>query len=140
MSEESTTPDLVGRLHRVFEAGNRGDVDALVAFYTADVVLEAAGTGLRFEGRAAVRRFYEDWFSLYEDFDSELQEALDLGNGVGFSVLRSQGRPFGSTASAEQRSAWVSTWVEDMIPLVTIYTDIDAGRAAAERLAKAGGR
>jgi ketosteroid isomerase-like protein len=136
MPEKSTTPDLVELLRRAFEAGNRGDLDALMGFYTADVVLEAAGTGLSFEGRAAVRRFYEDWFSVYKDFESELEEALDLGNGVGFSVLRSRGRPVGSTASAEQCSAWVSTWVEDVIPLVTVYTDIDEARAAAERLAE----
>jgi ketosteroid isomerase-like protein len=136
MSEESTTPDLVEPLRHLFEAGSRGDLDALMGFYGPDVVLEVSGTGLSFEGRTALRRFYEDWFSLYEEFESELEEALDLGNGVGFSVLRQQGRPVGSSAHSQQRGAWVSTWVDDMIVRVTVYTNIDEARSAAERLAE----
>ena len=139
MSEESTTRDLVELLRHLFEAGSRRDLDALMGFYGPDVILEISGTGLSFEGPTALRRFYEDWFSLYDEFESELEEALDLGNGVGLSVLRQQGRPVGSTARSQQRGAWVSTWVDHRIVRVTVYTDIDEARAAAERLAESRG-
>jgi hypothetical protein len=35
----------------------------------------------------------------------------------------------------QRREAYVLEWVEDMTRRVTVYTDIEEGRAAAERLA-----
>ena len=135
MSEESTTPDLLELGRRIFDAGRRADVDALMGFYRADVVIEMSDAALTFEGPTEIRRFYEDFFGLWEDLVSELEELLDLGNGVTFSVIHNRGRPVGSTAEAQQRLAWVATWQEYKITRVEIYVDIDEARAAAERLA-----
>ncbi len=134
MSEESTAPDLVELGQRVFDAGRRADVDAIIGFYSPDVILE--GAGLTFEGLTEIRRFYEDFFELWEDLVSELEELRDLGGGVTFSVIRNRGRAVGSTAEAQQRAARVSTWDECKIARVDIYTEIDEARAAAERLAQ----
>jgi len=136
MPEESTTPDLLELGRRIFDAGRRADVDGLVGFYRSDVVIEMSDAALMFEGSTEIRRFYEDFFGLWEDLVSELEELLDLGNGVTFSVIHHRGRPVGSTAEAQQRLAWVATWQEYKITRVAIYVDIDDGRAIAERLAK----
>jgi ketosteroid isomerase-like protein len=136
MPEESTTPDL-GELGRgLFDAGRRADVDGLMGFYRPDVILEMPEAGLTFEGLTEIRRFYEDFFDLWDDLVSELDELLDLGNGVALAVIHNHGRPVGSTAEAQQRAAWVSTWEGRKITRIDIYTDIDEARAAAERLAE----
>jgi hypothetical protein len=38
MPEESTTPDLVELVRETVEAGDRGDVDALLTFYAPDAI------------------------------------------------------------------------------------------------------
>jgi len=136
MPEESTTPDLLELGRRVFDAGRRVDLDGLMGFYRSDIVLEASTVGLTFEGLTEIRRFYVDFFGLWEDLVSELEELLDLGNGVTFSVISNRGRPVGSGAEAQQRVAWVAMWEESKIARVDVYIDVDEGRAAAERLAQ----
>src|ERR1043166_1362366 len=97
MSEESTTPDLVELGSRHLEAAIRRDLDAMLSFYASDAVLEnAEGLGT-FEGKAAIRGFWQDWLASYEEFWVEREEVLDLGYGVVFSVLLTRGRPVGSS-------------------------------------------
>lgn len=136
MPQEPQTPDLVALMRQVFEAGRRADVDALMDFYAPDVILEVPDAGLTFDGPQAVRGFYDDFFGLWEGFTSELEETLDLGHGVGLTVIRNHGRPIGSSAEAQQRAAWVSAWVHRRINRVEIYVDVDLARSAAERLAE----
>ena len=136
MCEESTTPDLSDVWRRAIEAGNSRNVDSLMSFYAPDAVWEAM-TGLgTHEGTAEIRRFFEDWLDAYEEFDVELEEALDLGNGVAFGVVVQRGRPVGSTGSVQLRYATTSIWVDGMIARQTNDIDIDEARAAAERLAQ----
>lgn len=66
----------------------------------------------------------------------ELEEALDLGNGVTLLVNRQVARPVGSAAYVRIREAHVIEWIEGMVVRLTVYNDIDEGRAAAERLAE----
>jgi len=137
MSEESTTPDLVDRQKRLTEAGNRRDLDAMIAFYAPDGVYDMSPVGMGvFEGQAAARGFIEDWWASYEEHEFEAEETLDLGNGVGFRVLIQKGRPVGSSGEVELRYATVSVWEDGKIARITNYTDIDQARAAAERLAE----
>jgi ketosteroid isomerase-like protein len=135
MREESTTPDLLDALRRAIEAANSRDLDALTSFYAPDAVWEVAGLGTH-EGTAEIRRFFEDWFDAYEEFEVELQETLDLGNGVAFAVVVQRGRPVGSTGRVQLRYATTSIWVDGMIALQTNHSDSDEARAAAERLAE----
>ena len=135
--EESTTPDLVERQKRLTEAGNRRDLDAMMAFYAPDGVYDMSPVGMGvFEGQAAARGFIEDWWASYEEHEFEAEEILDLGNGVGFRVLIQKGRPVGSSGEVELRYATVSVWEDGKIARITNYTDIDQARAAAERLAE----
>jgi ketosteroid isomerase-like protein len=136
MSEEPATLDLVELMGRFLEAGNRRDFDVITTFCAPDAVWESMGMATSFEGIAAIRGFFEDFIAAYEDYRVEPEEILDLGNGITFSVIFQQGRPVGSAAHVQMRFAGVTTWVDGLIERNTNYTDIDEGRAAAERLAR----
>jgi ketosteroid isomerase-like protein len=137
MPEQSTTPDLVELTRGYFEAASRRDLDAVMRFFAPDAVWETVSLGASFEGVAAIRNFFEDWLGAYEEFEMEMDEALDLGNGVVFAVTRLAARPAGSAGSALMRRRPLAfIWVEGLVARVTAYADsIDEGRAAAERLA-----
>jgi ketosteroid isomerase-like protein len=136
MSDESTTPDLVELTRRQLEAANRHDLDAVLRSYAPDCVWEM-GMGTR-EGVAAIRALLEEWFGSYEEFEMEVEEILDLGNGVGFTVFRQRGRPVGSSGHVQMRFASVTERREGLVAWVRQYTetDIEKARAAAERLAE----
>jgi ketosteroid isomerase-like protein len=135
MSEESTTPDLVELVRGHLAALERHDFDATTNLYAPDAVLTSHGIGA-FEGRAAIRGFYEDWFTSYEDITAEIEGALDLDNGVGFFVTVLRGCHAGSSAPVRLRYASVITVDDGLIVRSTNYLDIDQARAAAERLAE----
>ncbi len=139
MAEESTTPDLVALSRGLFEAANRGDLDAVMSFYAPDAVWESPPLGTRFEGLPAIRGFHEDWLSAYDEFRAEPEEIVDLGYGVIVTIVRQDGRPAGSTGHVQTRMAVISELVDGKIVRVIVYHDIDEGRAAAERLAKSKG-
>jgi len=132
--EESTTPDPVELARRFFAAVNRRDVDAVEHFYAPDAVLRGAEIGT-IVGPAAIRSFFEDMLSRYDEFHGELEEISALGNGVGFLVTGCVARPVGSDEEVQLRLASVLVGTESVIEQQTNYIDIDEGRAAAERLA-----
>jgi hypothetical protein len=137
MSEESTTPDLVERTRRGFDAGSRRDVEAVMSDYGAESVWDMSPLGLGvYGGQVAIRRFLEDWWGSYREYRNQVEEILDLGNGVIFSVVRIEGRLVGSDAYTHARYAGIAEWVEGVVGRTTNYTDIDEARAAAERLAQ----
>jgi ketosteroid isomerase-like protein len=139
MTEESTTPDLVGITRRTFEAASRRDADALLSFFAPDAVWDLSSAGIgRFEGAAAIRGFLDDWFAAYEDYTTEPDEVLDLGNGVVSAVTRQYARLSGSADGAQVREVWayVYVWVDGLITQLASYQDADEARAAAERLAE----
>src|SRR5438874_2093638 len=108
--------------------------------YDHDVVFDVSAAGLGcYEGLAAVRDFFEDWLGAYEEFEFELEQILDLGNGVVFAVVRQNARPVGSTGYVQMHHANVGLWVEGLLVRITHYNDIDEARAAAERLAESRG-
>jgi ketosteroid isomerase-like protein len=136
VSEESTKPDPLEVTRRGFEALNRRDADAIANLYAPDAVwdFEAWGIGT-FEGRPAIRGFYEDWWASYEEYRAERDETLDLGQGLLFVAYRERARPTGSDAHLEWRRAYVVLIRNGLVESMTMYVDIDEGRAAAERLA-----
>src|SRR5947208_10514916 len=129
MSQESTTPDLVERARCAYESFSRRDLDAVMRFWGPDSVWDMSQTGIGvYEGREAIHRFFEEWFSAYEEYEFELEQILDLGNGVVFAVTRQKGRPVGSTGYVEMHQANVGVWVEGLVVRVTHYNDIDQAR------------
>ena len=137
MSDESTTPDSFKSMRRTMVAYSRGDFDAQMSFYAPDAVLDMSARGLGiFEGRAAIRGFWEDYYRSFDDLKFELEEAVDLGNGVMFAVVRQGARPARSGARVQTREAWISVWDGGVFLQGSSYGDIDEARAAAERLAE----
>jgi ketosteroid isomerase-like protein len=135
--EESATPDLVELAQSSFEAINRGDFDAFMSFWGPDPVSYTSAAGLgTFEGRGAVRGFFEDWISSYEEFEVVAGEIVGLGNGVTYAILRQEGRPAGSSGEVRFRFASVGRWVNGLAVRVRNYVDLDQARAAAQRLAE----
>jgi ketosteroid isomerase-like protein len=137
MSAESTARDLVELVRKQLDAVNRRDADALASFAAPDVVYDTSPSGFGvYEGQEAVGAFIEGYWDLFEELRFELEEVVDLGNGVTFAVNRQHARPVGSTAHVQTREAHVTEWAEGKVKRVTVYIDIDEARTAAERLAE----
>ena len=137
MPEKSTTPDMLATTRRSNDAIIRRDFDAVIAIFWPDAALDTSPVGMGvFQGREAIRGFYEDWFGSYEDFGQVIGEARDLGSDVGLAVYLQRGRPAGSSRFVELRYAGVGIWRDGLIERLKLYTDIDEARAAAERLAQ----
>ncbi len=133
MSEESTTPDLVGLVRMQLEALNRRDLDGVMSSVAEDGVLD--GRADLIEGRAAIRGFLDEWFGAYDELDYELEEVRDLGNGIVFAVVIQNGRLVGSAGHLRQREGWVFVWVRGLIARLRT-SEVAEARAAAERLAE----
>jgi ketosteroid isomerase-like protein len=129
MSQENV--DLV---REQLEALDRRDIDGVMNSVADDTVLDGRFE-IGFEGRAAIRRFLEDWFRAWEELDFELEEVSDLGGGVVFAVVIQDGRPVGGDGRVRQREGWVYLWVGGSIARLTT-SEVDQARAAAERLAE----
>ncbi len=131
--EKSTTPDLIELVRRSLEAESP---EATISFYAPDAVWDASPWGMGvFEGREAVRGFFEDWAGSYTDMEWKAEEIRDLGHGLIFAVILQKGRLVGGSGFVQLRYASVAEWSDGLIKRNTTYTDIDEGRAAAERLA-----
>jgi hypothetical protein len=94
--------------------------------------------GSRFEGLAAIRGLIEDWLGAFEEFEIDLEEVLDLGNGVVLVVAREDALPVGSAGRAglPEAFAYVVVWAGETIKYVAAYGDVEEGRIAAERVAE----
>ena len=135
--EESTTPDLEELIRGSVEAVNERDYDRAMTIFASGVVWDTSPIGLgAYEGREAVRAFFEDWIGTFEEWEVELEEFCDLGNGVVFYVQVHSGRPAGGTGFLELRHGYTATWADGLIEAVVVQADIDEARAAAERLAQ----
>ena len=136
MPDESTTPDLAELVRTQLEALTRNDLDAALRFYAPDCVVEQEMGTL--EGVSAFRAFLEEWLGSCEEIEWELEEVLDLGNVVGFVVIRLDSRPVGSSGHVQMRFGSVNARTEGLVVWIRHYTetDIEKARAAAERLAQ----
>jgi len=136
MPEEDTAPDLLELVAKQLDAVNRRDAEALASLAAPDVVYDTSPSGFGvYEGQEAVGAFITGYWDLFEELRFELEEALEMGNGVTFSVNRQYARPVGSSAQVEAREAHLTEWLDGKIERVTVYIDIDEARAAGERLA-----
>jgi len=137
MAEESTTPDLVALTRQLFDAASSGDVDALMQFYAPDAVWET--TLVTLDGSAAIRERLEEWLGAFDELEFELEEILDLGDGVTLTVVNQRARPAGSGSSGgymQRQEALIGVWEQGRVTHATTYLDIDEAHAAAERLAE----
>jgi ketosteroid isomerase-like protein len=137
MSEGSTTPDLIELWRRRVDAVARGDIDAMTSFFAPDAIWDSSPMGLEvYEGRPAIRRFFQDWWGAYEASEVKAEQILDLGHGITLAVLVFNARLVGSGGDVRLRYAAVTEWGDGVVLRDTNYSDIDEARAAAERLAE----
>jgi ketosteroid isomerase-like protein len=136
MQQQSLKTSALDLTRQSFEAADSGDFDRMIAFYGADSVFDMAPWGLgTYAGLAAIRGFFEDWIGAFDEFEMKVEEIVDLGNGLTFTVARQIARPAGSKNSLDLRHGAVAQWAAGVLVRVTNYPDIDEARAAAERLA-----
>ncbi len=93
MLEESATPDLVERTRSLWEAASRRDYDAIFAFFGPAPVWET--TLVTLDGSAAIRERLEEWYGAFDELEFELEEVLDLGDGITLTVVNQRPRPAG---------------------------------------------
>ena len=140
MAEEPTTFDLAELARRFCECLERRDYDAALGFFDLNPTWDMSEMGMGiFEGRVPVRGLLEDWNGSYDEWEIELENLLDLGNGVVYAVVMERARPTGSTGRVPLRYAAVVVFAENLIAGAKTYADIDEARAAGERFAKARG-
>ena len=136
MSEDSARLDVLEISRQTREAISQGDIDTAMGFFATDAVYDLSAGGLgAFEGIEAIRSFLEDWHRSWEDYRFEEVELLDLGHGVGLSVMRESGRLAGGRGRVDLLAAQVAICANGKVEWMKAYTDADEARAAAERLA-----
>jgi hypothetical protein len=138
MSEEATIPDLAELTERVYGFLNARDFDSVVANFGPTSAWDVSRWGLgTHTGLDAIRLFLHDWFGSMDEYEVQIEELHDLGNGVVSGVVLQTGHSPGSHGLLRVRSAPVFLWVDGRIAQVTLYPDIEQGHAAAEQLAGA---
>jgi ketosteroid isomerase-like protein len=127
---------LAERSRLLFAAASRRDLDTLMSFYAPDAVWET--TLVTLDGSAAIQERLEEWFGAFDELEFELEEILDLGNGVTFTLVNQRARPTGSSSGGyiQRQEALIGVWHEGRVTRVTTFLDIDEARSAAERLAE----
>jgi uncharacterized protein (TIGR02246 family) len=134
MPEESTTAAPVELVRHLLDALSCMDDDAFVRCFAPDAVF-LTGVG-RFEGRDAIRGYFEDFKSSYDEQSYASDQVHDLGNGVAWFSAVVTVRLRGVSADVHLRFAVVVTHAGGLVSQWTDYATIDKARATAERLAK----
>jgi len=136
MDREPATSGSVELTRRVYASLNRRDFAAVAAMFAPLAVWDISRWGLGAHGgRKAISRFLEDWFGSLEAYEVQIEEMHDLGGGVVYAVVLKIGRRPGSRGHIRVRSAPVYEWEHELIGKLTIYPDIEEGRAAAAEAA-----
>jgi hypothetical protein len=108
-----------------------------MGFFGPEPVWET--TLVTLDGSAAIHERLEEWFGAFDELEFELEEILELGNGVTLTVVNQRARPAGSSSSGgymQRQEALIGVWEQGMVTHATTYLDIDEARAAAEHLAE----
>jgi len=128
--------ELLAKTRAVYEALNRRDFDAVVDAFGETSTWDVSRWGLgTHAGFVAIRRFLEDWFGSLDDYEVQIEEMQALGGGVVQAVVTQVARQAGGRGVLRVRSAPVFVWVGGRIAAVTLYPDVNEGRAAGLRAA-----
>jgi ketosteroid isomerase-like protein len=94
--------------YRSIDAANRRDLDAFLALMDDDVEavsrIVAMEGGLR--GHDGIRRWWEEWFAAFPDYDIEVEEVSDFGS-VTIAAMRALGHGAGSEVPFED-TVWLA--------------------------------
>lgn len=137
MPEESTPPDLVEMIRRVFETFARGDLEASASFFAPDAVWDGLDVAI---GRERIQGLWEDYARSLGDLQIQLEEVVEYGHGVLLAVTSHSAHPQASEYQVRGREAYVYECSNGLIDHVVAFPgDIDEARAAAKRLADSTG-
>ena len=110
MSEEN-----VELAHRAFDAFNRRDFDAFLAFMDPDVELKARFMEVEgiasFRGHSGVREWWEALLAIFPDFRVDVINVRDFGDGV-IVAVRVHGHGLDSGVPIEEK-LWMASRVRD---------------------------
>jgi ketosteroid isomerase-like protein len=84
--------------YQAFDAMNRHDLDGFLALMNDDVeaVSSLAAMEGGYRGHAGIRRWWQNLFDVFPDFNVEVVDVRDLGEGSTFATLRRRGHGAGS--------------------------------------------
>jgi ketosteroid isomerase-like protein len=106
MSQEN-----VEMVQSIVEAWNRGDYSVVLASVDPGIAVEAALGGTfdgTYQGPAEAQRFLEDFWRNFEQFHTDIEEYIPVGDSVVFAAhLRGKGK--GSGVEVEMRNWQVCT-------------------------------
>ena len=130
MSEKNA--ELVRRAMRAF---NQRDIEGIGALTHPEAEIELFGgfadlMGKRFQGTDGVRRFYSDWFRIFETMQVEIERSLEAGDQL-VTLTRLEATVKGSDAPVELLSAVVFGFKDGRINHVGFYYDRDEALEAA---------
>ncbi len=129
------TPGPVELTRGAYDALNRQDFDAVMELFGPASVWDVSRWGLgTHRGRDAIRRFLNDWFGSLDEYEVRVEDLLDVGEGVVSAVVLQTGHG-GGRGYIRLRSAPVYVWLAGQIGRLTVYTEIEEGRAAARQAA-----
>jgi len=83
------------------------------------------------QGRDEKRAFFEEWLAAYDQYQQEVEEIRDLGNGVAFAVFRQgRGRTSGvQVGPAGAKGAGLFHIVNGKITALSLYANRDRALA-----------
>jgi ketosteroid isomerase-like protein len=113
---------------RHIDAWNRGDVDSWVelfhpeAEYISELIGRMEGADNVFRGRPGVRRFWDEWHSVW-DLTVEVSEIRDLGGDTVLTIGRNRARGRGSEVDLDVPMAYVGEVEDGLIRRLRAYHD-----------------
>ena len=136
MTQDSPMRNPIELTHRALGFLNSRDFDAVTGLLSPTCVCDMSRLGLDvYTGVESIREFIDDWLGTLYEYAVVVDEIEDLGNGVVRveEVAHRARTPYGF---AEASSSLVGVWDSDVLARVTLYTEPDEARSAAERLAR----
>ena len=105
MSQEN-----VELVRAAWEAWERGDMEAIFAFYDPEIVWDQTHYGTAemsgiYHGHDGIRRFFREWLAPFESYHAHPQEFIDAGEDVVVQI-RQGGRGKRSGAEVEMPPYW----------------------------------
>jgi ketosteroid isomerase-like protein len=116
-------------VRRGFTALARGGVDAAAELWHPKISWRAVENAPddvgEMRGIAAARRYVEDWFDTFDEFTSEPEELIAVGDDQVVAVIHVSGRARVSGIRTETRYASVSTIRDGKVARVREYSTKD---------------
>jgi ketosteroid isomerase-like protein len=100
----------VDLVRAAWEAWQRGDMEAIFAFYDPAIVwdqthYEASELSAVYHGHDGIRRFFREWLAPFESYHAQGEEFIDAGEAVVVRI-RQGGRGKQSGAAVEMPAYW----------------------------------